>query len=74
LFSSYQNTTQIVMKVMKAVDPDNVHHIGLAVIGGCMSCMVSLKDQHASLVAQGMDIGLQLSKSLRVYTEPLLIN
>jgi len=54
------------MKILKEVNPENIHQIGLALIGGCMSCMVSLKDQHASLIAQGMDIGLQFSKSLRV--------
>lgn len=63
--SAGQATSDAAMKIMESVDPEAIHMILLATFTGCMSCLVTLKDQQLSIITQGMDVGQQVGKSLR---------
>lgn len=65
LMSGMKATQGVAIKVMEAVDPSNVQQIVMAMFTGCMSCLVTLKDQQLSIITQGMDVGKQLAHNLR---------
>jgi len=70
---SMQSTQKSALRIMEAVEPDKVHNIVLAIFSGCMTCLVTLKDQQLSILTQGMDVGKQIAHSVKAYTEPLII-
>lgn len=62
LMRGAEQSQKVFTKVMTAVDPDKLQSIALAILSGCMTCLVTLKNEMLSLLTQSMDCANQVAE------------
>jgi len=52
---------ELIAKLMSIIEPNRVNHILLSVVTAFLSCLIIVKDNYLTLIAQSVDIGKNIS-------------
>lgn len=64
---------QVFTKIMARIDPEKLQKIGLALIAGIITCLITLKNETMSLITQAVHIANYIAIFIKENTKPLMI-